>query len=377
MMSRSALLRFEALSCVISLALILIGCGEQSSNPPASAGAPAAGQSTAGGATPAFSLAWSEYPSWSVFGVAAEAGLIDTAEGKLGPIEKKWGVDIVLKQADYDTCITMYGSSACDAVCITNMDALNPALSRASVAILPTSTSVGADACLVVGISDIKALRGQKVYGLSKSVSEYAFVRSLEKLGEKESDYQFTNMDPGAAAQAMQTKQAGYNAIMVWNPFVLQTLKTRPDAKVLFDSASIPGEIIDMVVMADDSLKKPGGQAFAHAVIDTYYSVNQLLADPQKGDETLIALGAKFSNLGLEEMKKVVEQTRFYKTADEGINVLENKDLPALMKTITDFCIVHQIVPNAPTMDYPGQRTKGGAQLRFDSGFIKQVKSKG
>ena len=83
--------------------------------------------------------------------------------------------------------------------------------------------------------------------------------------------------------------EAGFDAVMLWNPFVLQTLKTRSDAKVLFDSTSIPGEIIDMVVMAEGSLNKPGGKAFAHAVIDTYYSVNRLLADPKKGDETLVA----------------------------------------------------------------------------------------
>src|SRR6185503_5388693 len=72
--------------------------------------------STALAAAPSFSLAWSEYPSWSVFGVANELKLIDAAEGKLGPIEKKWNVDIVLKEAEYDPCLTMYGAAQCDAV---------------------------------------------------------------------------------------------------------------------------------------------------------------------------------------------------------------------------------------------------------------------
>src|ERR1051325_586332 len=46
---------------------------------------------------PTFSLAWSEYPSWSVFGVASELGLIDGRQGHQGELEKKWGVDIVLE----------------------------------------------------------------------------------------------------------------------------------------------------------------------------------------------------------------------------------------------------------------------------------------
>ena len=202
-------------------------------------------------AQPSFSLAWSEYPSWSAFGVADEYKIIDGDKGKLGPVEKKWNVDIELKQADYEPCLVMYGAGQCDAVCITNMDVLNPSLSVPSVAILPTSTSYGADACIVgPDITDVKQLKGKKVYGLAQTVSEYCFVRNLQKLGENPDDYEFANMDPGAAAVAMQQKQDGFDAIVVWNPFVLETLHRRKDTRVLFDSTAIPGEIVDMVVIS-------------------------------------------------------------------------------------------------------------------------------
>jgi NitT/TauT family transport system substrate-binding protein len=324
-------------------------------------------------AKPAFTLAWSEYPSWSVFGVADEKKLLNGEKGQLGPIEQKWGVDIVLRQADYEPCLQMYGSGACDAVCITNMDVLTPALTRKSVAILPTSTSVGADACIVVGIKDVQELRGHKVHGLAKSVSEYCFVRNLQKLGAQEKDYQFVNMDPAEAAKAMQTQQPGYQAIMVWNPFVLQTLKVRKDARVLFDSSSIPGEIIDMVVVAREALDKPGGKEFAGAVIDTYYELNKMLDDPKAGNDTLVALGAKFSNLGLEEMKKVVEQTRFYKTPREGLEVFQGDQLPKTMTTVVDFCVAHDIVKQKPAIAY-GSGTDG--QLVFDPSYLEEVQKK-
>src|SRR5262245_57513282 len=132
-------------------------------------------------AAPSFSLAWSEYPSWSVFGVAHAMKLIDGAAGKQGPIEQKWNVDIVLKEAEYDPCLTMYGASQCDAVCITTLDALNPSLSRPSVVILPTSTSYGADALLVPKtIISVKKLRGKKITGLAMRVSEYCINRIIE-----------------------------------------------------------------------------------------------------------------------------------------------------------------------------------------------------
>ena len=281
------------------------------------------------------------------------------------------GFDIVLKEFDYDTCIKTYGSSTCDAVCITNMDILSPSLGRESVAILPTSTSDGADACVVVGINDVKELRNHKVYGLDKSVSEYCFARNLELLGEKESDHQFTSRDPAVAALDLQTNKA--KAIVVWNPFVLQTLKMNKDAKVLFDSSSIPGEIIDMVVMAKSSLDKEGGKDFACAVIDTFYALNRMLEDPATGDETLVALGAKFSSLGLDEMKTVVQQTKFYKTPEAGIGLFTSGGLPTTMTKVLDFCLSHQMVTEKPSVDYGNA---AGSKLLFDPAYMKLVQEK-
>jgi ABC-type nitrate/sulfonate/bicarbonate transport system substrate-binding protein len=330
-----------------------------------------------GAAPPAFSLAWSEYPSWSVFGVAHVEKLIDGRAGRLGPIERKWGVDIVLKEAEYDPCLTMYGSGQCDAVCITDMDVLNPALSRPSVVILPTSTSYGADALIVPKtIGDIKQLRGKKVYGLAKSVSEYCFVRNLELLGEQESDYTFSNMDPGAAAVAMQQKQREIEAIVVWNPFVLETLNKRDDVHVLFDSTKIPNEIIDTVAVAQASLDKPGGREFACALIDTFYAVNGRLADPATRDETLVALGEKFSHLDLASMRKVVQQTKFYGTPAEGTALLTGNELKQIMEKVVAFCVKHEIVPSAPKVGYGTPAAAAGVALRFDPSYIQAAGAK-
>jgi len=332
-------------------------------------------QSTYAEKLPQFSIAWSEYPSWSTFGVADEVNLIDGKKGKTGPIEKKWGVDIVLKEADYDSCLIMYGANQCDAVCITNMDVLNPSLTRQSVAVLPTSTSDGADACIVSGgISDVKQLRGKNVYGLAKTVSEYCFVRNLELLGEKEKNYKFTNMDPAAAAVAMQQKKEGFDAIVVWNPFVLETLNKRKDAKILFDSTKIPGEIIDMVAVAQASLDKPGGESFACAVIDVFYAINKRMADSKTSDDTLIALGEKFSNLNLQSMREVVKQTRFYATPEAGIDILTSSATKDIMKRVVSFCVDHEIVPEPPAIAYGSKKDAPKAALRFDQSYIQKVK---
>ncbi len=364
----------KTLKQTVSLITLSIGLGLASG-----CGSDKDGASSADGTSvdelPVFSLAWSEYPSWSVFGVAHETKLINGAKGQLGSIEKKWNVDIVLREADYDSCITMYGASQADAACLTNMDALNPALSRPSTLILPTSTSAGADACIVTdSINDVKDLRGKKVYGLEKTVSEYCFVRNLELLGEKESDYQFSNMDPGAAAIAMQQKQESIEAIVVWNPFVMETLNKRPDSKVLFDSTSIPNEIIDAVIVSQESLKKEGGKEFACAIIEAFYAVNQRIADESTRDDTLVALGEKFSHLDLEAMKTVVQQTKFFSTAAEGTAILTGSELPGIMTKVTEFCVAHEIVDRSPSVAIG---TGATGDLVIDASYIEMTTTGG
>lgn len=329
-----------------------------------------AATTTATAETPTFVLAWSEYPSWSAFGVASEKGLIDGAEGKLGALERKHNVDIVLREADYDTCITMYGSGTANATCITNMDILQPSLSVPSVAVLPTSTSAGADALITVGIDKIEDLKGVTVYGLEKSVSQYTFARNIEIAGLQESEFTFKNQDPAAAAQAMQTGQDGYNAIVVWNPFVNQTLKTVKGSKVLFDSTTIPGEIIDMVVVSQATLDSEGGERFASCICETFYGVNELLNDPTVRDDTLVSLGAKFSSLNAEEMARCLEQTVFYKTPTEATQLFEGTALPQTMERVTAFCASHGITDSAPKISYDGSPS----QLTFSAKYIKSVK---
>ena len=79
---------------------------------------------------------------------------------------------------------------------------------------------------------------------------------------------------------------------------------------------------------------------FACAVIEAYYEVNKALADTAKRDETLIAIGEKFSNLDLEQMETVVEQTKFYGTPDKGLAVLTGANLPKIMEKVVSFCTI-------------------------------------
>jgi len=356
---------------------------------------------------PSFTLAWSEYPSWSILDVASSRGIIDGRQGFMGPVEKKHNVDIVLKFMDYDPCIQSYSSNDVDAVCITNTDILSPALGRKSVAILPTSTSYGGDALIVPNnVSSVQDLKGQTVYGLSASVSQVVFAGILEANNMKDSDVVFSNMDPSAAAQAVQNNDAKVKNIIVWNPFVLETLRKRKDVRVLEDSRAIPFQVIDMVVVGEDVLNKTGGERFAAAICETFYEINKSLnsADQSIRDETLIAIGEKFSNLGIADMRKVVQQTRFFGSPESGVALFEGKPLiaqgdtilvdgknvssavvpvlasntkpttlPDIMKTVVDRCTRLGILTKPVTVSYNADPNNDKSNVRFDSRFMKAV----
>lgn len=361
-----------AVSC-LALAVVLTGCQK------------GADKKVSDGGTaemPTFTLATSEYPSWSTFIVAGKAGLINPkAGGEPGSLEKKWNVDIVLDVKDYDPCITSFGAGSCDAACLTNMDSLNPSMGRACTMIIPTSTSVGADK--VIGVNFTKQrgdevkkseaigqyLANKKVYGLSKSVSEYVFVRGMEKMKISPADCTFVNLEPAPAATALQTGSNDVKVICVWNPFALQTLRTQKSADVLWDSSIIPEEIIDGVVMANDSLKKPGGDRFACCICDTFYEVCKRMNEPKSADQTIKALGEDFSNLSTDDMKTCIKETRFYSTPEAGIKLFTSPEFQTTMKTVVATCEkIKVLADKSPTIGYGDAK----AQLNFDPQYMKR-----
>lgn len=343
-----------------ALVCVLVGCGKPQ---------PAPGPVAPGGSKvtssnkedyESFILEWSEYTSWSIISVASDRGLINGEQGKVGPLEQKWGVDIVLKEADYDTCITAFGTGTAHAACLTNIDSLPPSIGREAVFILPTSTSDGADAVIVQNDITLDDLKTNPTFGLEKSVSQYVFERGLVAKGLNPKDFTFTSLDPGAAAQALQTKQKNVSSICVWHPFKLATLNTRKDVKVLFDSSLLKEEVIDGILVGKKVLETKNGQNFACALIDTYYEINKQLDNKNTHDEVVKAVGEKFFDLSPPDVEKVLLEVKFYKTPDAALTLLRSdKFRKETIPTIVDFCVQHELIT-------AGNLPAGKKQVAFD-----------
>lgn len=323
---------------------------------------------------PSFKLAYSEYISWAVFAAAHDQGLLDGRQGHLGTLEQKHAVDVVLVKGDYVPTLDMYSSGKVDAVTMTNMDSLAPSLGRTSVAVLPTSTSAGADVLIVPSsVTDVKQLQGKKVYGEERSVSEYMFRRNLILLGEDESKYVFSHKAIDVATLAIKQEQV--DNVAVWNPFGLDILKNRKSGvHVLFDSSTIPEEIIDMLVVSEAALNKEGGDRFAKALIETYYTVAKRMNESKTRRETRVSMltdFAKGQNMDPEsDMDRMLKQTRFYDTPAKGTDLFTSERLKKKMATVVDFCVSHEFVKKAPTISYGNAK---GANLRFDPTYMQAV----
>lgn len=356
-----------------------VGCSNEKQNSPTTTNGSAVEDTTTSTVSsetlPAFVHTASEYPSWSTFMVAAKAGLINPSQGgEHGTLESKWGVDVVLQVQDYDPCITMYANGTCDSTCITDMDVLNPSLGRSTTVIMPTSTSAGADKIIAVGVNTVEDLKSVPTYGLAKSVSHYNFVRCLEVSGQNPSDFEFKNLDPAPAATALQTSSGDVQSISVWNPFALQTLRTNQNSKEILSSKLIAGEIVDCVVVGNDSLAKPKGKEYAACLCDIFYEVNKKLqsTDDSVANATLTALGEDFSKLPLQDMRIVVQETQFYYTPQDGIALFESQKFQTeIMPTVVKTCKAIGVLDENQSVEIGyGDSTK---QLNFDTQYMKMV----
>ena len=352
----------------------IAGCGA----PGGGEKAPEVPEAAEGQVLPVFTLATSEYPSWSTFVVAGNVGIVNpVAGGDYGPLEEKWGVDVVIEAKDYDACLTLIANGAVDAACITNIDSLNSAMGRACTAICPTSTSAGADKVISVTAKKAEDLKGTKVYGLAKSVSEVTFVRGLEKQGLNPAEFEFVNLDPAPASTAIQTGSNDVKAICVWNPFALQTLRTAKDSTDVFNSSLIEGEIVDQVVMGNDSLAKESGEGFAACLCDIFYTVcdNLWSSDQSVQDATRTALKEDFApDLSLEDMKIILSETKFYRTSKDGTDLYKSDDFKKTMDTVVATCQAIGILEEGkqPTVGYDDPI----AQLNFTAKYMEKAVSK-
>ena len=106
-------------------------------------------------------------------------------------------------------------------------------------------------------------------------------------------------------------------------------------------------------------------------MLDSFYEVSKLIADPKTQDKTLVALGEQFSKLNSEDMKLVLKQTKFYDSADNALALFNgDKFRKETMPMVAKFCVEHEMCEQEPAFGF-GDASK---QLNFDPQFLNGLK---
>lgn len=320
-----------------------------------------------------FKVAWSIYVGWMPWGYAADSGIVQKWADK-------YGIGIEVTQFnDYVESINQYTAGAYDAVTLTNMDGLSiPAAGGVdTTAVIIGDFSAGNDAVILKGGGDLASIEGQSVNLVEFSVSHYLLARALESAGLSERDVKVVNTSDPDMVGAFQT--ADVTAMVTWNPMVSEILAL-PDATKVFDSAQIPGEIVDMMVANTEVLT--ANPDFGKALAGIWYETMAIMtADTAEGAAARAAMGVA-SGTDQAGYEAQLAATKLFPNPAEAVAFTTSPDLAVTMDKVRTFLFDKGLLGSgAPSADVVGIELPDGSvlgdsantKLRFTAQYMQMA----
>lgn len=313
-----------------------------------------------------FKVAWSIYVGWMPWGYAAESGIVK----KWGD---KYGINIEVKQFnDYVESINQYTAGAFDSVTLTNMDALSiPAAGGVdTTAVIVGDFSNGNDAVILKGKDKLADIKGQNVNLVEFSVSHYLLARGLESVKLEEKDLKVVNTSDADLAAAYKTPDV--TAVVTWKPIV-STISESPDAKIVFDSSDIPGEIIDLMVANTQVLKD--NPDFGKALVGIWYDTMKALASDPAAKESM----AQASGTDVKGFEDQLATTKLFDKAADAFAFTNSAELKTTSERVSKFLFDKALLgkdaksAGAVGIEFPDKSVfgdKDNVKLRYDTTFM-------
>jgi NitT/TauT family transport system substrate-binding protein len=290
----------------------------------------------------------------------------------------KYGITIEVTQFnDYVESINQYTAGTYDAVTVTNMDALSiPSAGGVdTTSVIIGDFSAGNDAVILKDKTTLTDIKGQPVNLVEYSVSHYLLARALESVGMTERDVNVVNTSDPDMVGAFQT--ADVTAMVTWNPMVSEIVKL-PGATKVFDSAQIPGEIIDMMVANTAVLD--ANPDFGKALVGIWYdTMVAMTATDDTGAAARAAMGAA-SGTDQAGFESQLAATKLFPTAPAAVAFTDSPDLKTTMEKVRTFLFDKGLLGSgAASADVIGIELpngevlgdKGNVKLRFSDIYMK------
>jgi NitT/TauT family transport system substrate-binding protein len=318
-----------------------------------------------------FKIAWSIYVGWMPWGWAADHGIV-----------KKWadkhGIEIEVVQInDYVESINQYTAGGFDGCVMTNMDALTiPAVGGVdSTALIVGDFSNGNDGIVSKSAKSVQELAGQSINLVELSVSHYLLARALEQAGMAEKDVTVVNTSD-ADIVSVFTGTDDVQHVVTWNP-LLSEVAAQPGATKLFDSAQIPGEIIDLMVVNSAVLEE--NPAFGKALVGAWYETMALMQGESEAAIAARTAMAEASGTDLKGFDAQLASTRMFWEAKDAVAFATSPKLVETMDHVRRFSNGKGLMSggmDAVGIAFPGGATLGDAgsvKLRFTDAYMKQA----
>ncbi len=320
-----------------------------------------------------FKVCWSIYVGWMPWGYMADSGV-------MAKWADKYGIDVEIVQInDYVESINQYTAGAFDGCSMTNMDALSiPAGGGVdTTALIVGDYSNGNDGIILKDKTALKDIKGQQVNLVELSVSHYLLARALETVDLSERDVTVVNTSDADMVAAYATGDV--TAVVTWNP-LLSEIEAQPNATKVFDSAGIPGEIIDVMMVNTETLK--ANPDFGKALVGAWYETMALMSsDTPEGKAARTAM-ATASGTDLAGYDAQLATTEMFYTPAEAAAFTRSESLPKTMKFVAEFLFDKGILgEGAPSPEFVGVAFPGGAvygdsgniKLRFDDAYMQMA----
>lgn len=159
----------------------------------------------------------------------------------------------LVEMSNATDCLDAFRDRLVDCAGLTLDETLTVAQDDPGVrAILVLDTSQGADALVArPEIRSLAELRGKRVGVEQSAVGGYMLARALDAAGLTEQDVQVVPVTP--KGQVRDYAEGKLDAVVAYDPS--RTLLLKAGAHVLFDSARIPGEVVDLLVAREEVLR--------------------------------------------------------------------------------------------------------------------------
>lgn len=323
-----------------------------------------------------FKVCWSIYVGWMPWGYGAEQKIVDKWA-------KKYGIEIEVVQInDYIESINQYTSGQFDGCVMTNMDALTiPAAGGVdSTALIVGDFSNGNDGVVLKGDKkSLKDIKGQPVNLVELSVSHYLLARALESVGMKEADVKVVNTSDADMVAVYGTKDV--TAVTTWNPLLSEIL-SQPNSTKVFDSSQIPGEIMDLMIVNTETLKK--NPALGKALVGAWYEIMGIMSGKDKAATAAKTSMAVASGTDLAGFESQLASTKMFYTPESAVAFANSNELLTTMQKVAEFSFEHGLLGDgAPNAKYIGIENANGVygngknvKLRFDASYMQMAVDK-